>query len=347
MKKTVKIFSPIHQQFTFLLYCKYVFDFDEISFENKIYKNSGYKLENFIDIEFLKGFSESNIDKKLRYTIFFWNGQKQYTENLHLINLLKKTLNKNLNLFFVGNAIDIDNVKFAKLSGNEKKFRFKNTSLRNRIAFKYPLFFSFISILKDGIKFFKYNNQPKICFTGLVKINDNFISHLIKDWNFSNESKLVLNDLKKIYKSACINNETIDKFSIFLNSAKYNGLPPYEKYFMSQIIFRNCLCNILQQNKYFYLQDWDDRAKFMDNLFYKKFVFLDLGSTAGNDFIYFRYLVLRFFKKRSLRINFFDKYDKINFVAANKDIINYFKKLKNLNIKKLEFSQLLDAIKSK
>ena len=99
--KSVKIFSPTHQQYGFLLYCKYVFNYDDVSFENNIKKSSNYLENNIIDIKFLESFSKSKINNKLNYTIFFWNGEKQYFENLKLINSLKKILKENLNFFLL------------------------------------------------------------------------------------------------------------------------------------------------------------------------------------------------------------------------------------------------------
>ena len=122
--KSVKIFSPTHQQYGFLLYCKYVFNYDDVSFENDINKSSNYLENNIIDIKFLESFSKSKINNKLNYTIFFWTGEKQYFENLKLKNFLKKILKKNLNFFFVGNATQIKGIKFAKSNKIEKKLKF-------------------------------------------------------------------------------------------------------------------------------------------------------------------------------------------------------------------------------
>ncbi len=345
--KVVKIFSPPHQQYGYLLYCKYVFDFDEVYFEKSLNKKDNYINENIIDIKFLKTFSETNFNKNLNYTIFFWNGEKQYFENLEIINKLKQDLGEKLNFFFVGNATEVKNVKFAELNKFEKKFRFKNIKLRHYIAFKHPLVFSFMSIFKNIFKFIKYNNKSKICFTGLVKINNEFIYHLKSDWSFSLESIEILNKLKEIYGSTYLDDLLIDKFSNFLISKKYERLPIYEKYFMSQIIFRNCLSIILLKNKNFYLQDWDDRTKIMDNVFYKNFIFLDLGSTAGFEKVYFRYLVLKSFKKKFLRINFFDKYKSLDFNNINLKMVSYLSELNKKNINKLDFSELQNTIKLK
>ena len=125
-----------------------------------------------------------------------------------------------------------------------------------------------ISVFKDIFKFLKYNNSQKVCFTGLVKINDKFVSHLKKDWKFSKESIEILEELKKLYIFSNLDNKLIQRFYSFLISTKYKSLPIYEKYFMSQIIFRNCLSNILTKNKNFYLQDWMTEPA-MDSFFIK------------------------------------------------------------------------------
>jgi len=343
--KSVKIFSPSHQQYGYLLYCKYVFNYDDVSFEKDINKSSNYLENNIIDIKFLETFSKSKINNKLNYMIFFWNGEKQYFENLKIINYLKTILEKNLNFFFVGNATQINGIKFAKLNKVEKKFKFRKINFRHYIAFQYPFLFSLVSIFKNIFKFLRYNNSQKICFTGLVKINDKLVSHLQKDWKFSNESIEILNELKKIYDLSNLNNKLIQNFNNFLISTKYKNFPIYEKYFMSQIIFRNCLSNILIKNKNFYLQDWDDRTKFMDSFFYKKFIFLDLGSTAGSDKVYFRQLVLKSFKKKFIRINFFDHFENFEFSKENIRMIEYLSKLNDTEIEKLNFDELIDALK--
>ena len=343
--KSVKIFSPTHQQYGFLLYCKYVFNYDDVSFENNIKKSSNYLENNIIDIKFLESFSKSKINNKLNYTIFFWNGEKQYFENLKLKNFLKKILKENLNFFFVGNATQIKGIKFAKLNKIEKRFKFRKINLRHYIAFKHPFLFSLISVFKDIFKFLKYNNSQKVCFTGLVKINDKFVSHLKKDWKFSKESIEILEELKKLYIFSNLDNKLIQRFYSFLISTKYKSLPIYEKYFMSQIIFRNCLSNILTKNKNFYLQDWDDRTKFMDSFFYKKFIFLDLGSTAGSDNVYFRQLVLKSFEKKYLRINFFSHFENFEFSKENISMIKYLLKLNDIDIRNFNFEELINAIK--
>ena len=204
-----------------------------------------------------------------------------------------------------------------------------------------------VSIFKNIFKFLRYNNSQKICFTGLVKINDEFINHLKSDWSFSLQSVNILNKLKEIYRSTYLDDLLLDKFSNFLISKEYERLPIYEKYFMSQIIFRNCLSIILLKNKSFYLQDWDDRTKFMDNVFYKNFIFLDLGSTAGFEKVYFRYLVLKSFKKKYLRINFFDKYESLDFNNVNLKMVSYLSELNKKDINKLDFSDLKNVIKLK
>ena len=112
--KSVKIFSPTHQQYAYLLYCKYVFNYDDVTFEKDVNESPNYLENNIIDIKFLKTFSKSKINKKLNYTIFFWNGEKQYFENIKIINFLKTILEKNLNFFFVGNATKINGIKLTQ-----------------------------------------------------------------------------------------------------------------------------------------------------------------------------------------------------------------------------------------
>ncbi len=285
------------------------------------------------------------IDKKLKYIIIFWNGEKQYREHFLKIKKLKKILGNNLNFFFTGNATQIKNVIFADRFTKFNNIKFYNASIRHTICFKYPLLFSLLSILKNLIFFIKYNNKKKICFTGLVKVDDKLINHLSNDWRFSKKSVEILLFLKLFNKKKIFEEEITKKLQKYLNSKYFVKLQTYEKYFMSQIIFRNLLMNLLKNNDNFYLQDWDNRSKIMDSLYFKKFVFLDLGSTAGSEKVYFRYLVLKFFKKKTLRLNFFDKYKKLDFQKSNKDMFNYFEKLKNSNIEKYNFDKLLSLIK--
>ncbi len=346
MKKKLKIFSPIHQQHAFLLYCHYVFLYDEIIFESSIHKNSKHLNNNIVDINLIKTIDENIFSKKFKYTIFFWNGEKQYFENLNKIKKIKKKLGNNLKLFFVGNVTNLKFVKFAKLSGKEKKINFTNVEMRHKLAFKYPFLFSLISIFKN-IKFFLINNfKSKLCFTGLVKVDKKLINHLSKDWKFSKTSLKILKKISRL-NSKNINNIKLKIFRSYLVSSFYLNLPVYEKYFMHQIIFRNLICNILIKNNNFFLQDWDNRTKIMDSNFFKNFIFLELGSTAGFDKIYYRTLLLKFFKKEYLRINFFEKSKKLNFKNSNIQMLSFINMLRNSKIENLNIDQLKNKLNSR
>ena len=93
--KKIEDFSPIHQQYAYLLYCKYVFNYDD-TFEKDVMKVQIIQKIILLILN-LKIFSKSKINKKLNYTIFL-NGEKQYFENIKIINFLKQ-FRKNLNFF--------------------------------------------------------------------------------------------------------------------------------------------------------------------------------------------------------------------------------------------------------
>ena len=251
-----------------------------------------------------------------------------------------------MKLFFVGNATNLKFVKFAKLSGKQKKINFTNVKIRHKIAFKYPFLFSLIGIFKN-IKFFLINNfRSKIYFTGLFKVDKKLINHLGKDWKFSKISLKILKKLSRL-NSKNINNIKLKLYRSYLVSSFYLNLPIYEKYFMHQIIFRNLICNILIKNKNFFLQDWDNRTKIIDSNFFKNFIFLELGSTAGFDKIYHRTLLLKFFKKEYFRINFFEKSKKLNFKNSNIQMLNFINILKNSKIENLNIDQLKNKLTSR
>ena len=59
-------------------------------FENSISNKIHFHKINLIDVHFLTDFSMlKKIDKKLKYTIIFWNGEKQYREHFLKIKKLK------------------------------------------------------------------------------------------------------------------------------------------------------------------------------------------------------------------------------------------------------------------
>ena len=338
-QKKIKIFCPIFQQFEFMLYCSSIFNFNEVIFENSITDKSIFLQENIVDVKLIKDFHKININNKKKYQIFFWNGEKHYFENFDIIKKIKKRLKKNLSFFFVGNATKITNVQLANKI-REKQVSFKNISLRNKIAFFYPYLFSVVSAIKDFKKFIKLSQKEMICFTGLVNINTKFIKHLKDDWHFSNSSILILKKFRNFLNKK-ENTFLIDIIKLYFNSKDYSKLPIYEKYFMSQIIFRNLLFKLLINNKIFFLQDWNDRSKLMDSMFYKKLLFLDLGSTAGSETIYARHLILKHFKKKSIKINFFKKENKKNFTKSNQKMIKYIEHLISLkNLNNFSFSKL-------
>ena len=343
MKKKAKIFTPIYQQGAFLLYCKNHFDYDEVNFESSIDKNSDFFSENIIDVSLLNTIDENTLNNRLKYKIFFFNGEKQYFENLSIIKKLKNRLNQNLTFFFVGNVTSLKNIEFVKSTIGKKNFKYSNVTLRHRIAFSFPYLFSLIAIFKNFKFFLLYNNKEKICFTGLVKVEGHLINHLKNDWKFSKKSIQILKKTQNL-KSNNISLNSIKLFKLYLNSEYYSKLPMYEKYFISQIIFRNFICILLKKNKNFYLQDWDNRINIMDSFFFKKFIFLDLGSTAGSEKNYHRAYIMNHFKKNFLRINFYDKSIKSSLKIANIKILNLIIKMISLDIENLNIKQLKDHL---
>ena len=344
MKKKVKIFAPIYQQGAFLLYCKNHFDYDEVNFESSIDKNSDFFSENIIEVSLLNTIDENTLNNRLKYKIFFFNGEKQYLENLSIIKKLKNRLNQNLTFFFVGNVTSLKNIEFAKSTIGKKNFKYSNVTLRHRIAFSFPHLFSLITIFKNFKFFLLYNNKEKICFTGLVKVESHFINHLKNDYKFSKKSIQILKKTQNL-KSNNINLNSIKLFKLYLDSEYYSKLPMYEKYFISQMIFRNFICILLKKNKNFYLQDWDNRINIMDSFFFKKFIFLDLGSTAGSEKNYHRPYIINHFKKNFFRINFYDKSIKSSLKIANIKILNLISKMISLDIENLNIKQLKDYLK--
>lgn len=162
MKKIVKIFSPKHQQLTYLLYCSGVFKYSEIYFSDNFDADNIFLKLNIIDVEFLKSFVEvKNFNKNFRYIIFFPNGEKQYRENIKKIEYLKKILGKKIQLFFVGDASKVNNNTNSLSFKKFDKVKFYNASIRTTICFKYPLFFSLIGILKNIAFFFTQNQKKK------------------------------------------------------------------------------------------------------------------------------------------------------------------------------------------
>ena len=342
--KKVKIFAPVHQQHSFLMYCSKVFNFDDVYFSNNFKGKKIFEKVNIIDIFFLKQFSKTTFNLKSKYIIFFWNGEKQYLENYNIIDNLKRRLKKNVTFFFVGKATNIRNVVFAKNRTKNKKFKFHNVKLRHFIYFNFPLLFSFLGIFKNFLFFLKNNNKEKICFTGLVKIDRKFILHLKKDWNFSSSSLKIFKKLKDLNNKK-INYDTIISFDKFFKSKLFYYLPISEKYFITQMVLRNLICGLLKKNNNFYLQDWNDRKKIMDSVFFRKFTFLDFGSTAGNEKVYIRYLILKIFNKKYLRINFYLNKSNFDFLRINNKIINYILKLHSKNLDSMNVKQLITSLK--
>mgnify|MGYP001304715431 CR=1 FL=1 len=77
--KVVKIFSPPHQQYGYLLYCKYVFDFDEVYFEKSLNKKDNYDRYSFDGVvewwknKASKRYESLKADGRIRTELETWN----------------------------------------------------------------------------------------------------------------------------------------------------------------------------------------------------------------------------------------------------------------------------------
>ena len=347
---TCNIFCPVAHEYSFLLYMERFFNVKKIYFKKNYFFENNFSELNIIDVKYINFFLQSiknyNSDfNNKKYIIFFWNGDKHYTQYKEETDTLKRILKDKLFLFFAGNASEKKNILFSENIVSEITHNIicYNINFITRIKFFFPLMFSIVLYIKE---FFEniIIYKKSICFTGLVKISKkNHIDVWKNNFKLRNISIKILNlldnytfDLKNLATA-------VDRAKFLFNSKKFNSLDVAEKYFIVQIYFRNIFIFLMKQNRLFFHQDWDDRRNLINTFFYKNLIHLDLGSTAGNNDSYVRNFILLKFKKKILKINIFNDIDLNNKVSFSKQVGKMFehieylmaKDIKNMNLKNL------------
>lgn len=315
-----------------------------------------YYLENFLNIEeidfkFKNHNDHSNlviIDQTLInkikniknpsdyiYLIMIWNTDIDIDKYQAKFKEIKKKFEIKLYFFCIGTFYKRNKnyITINKLNLNKKKLKLINLDFINYIKFKFPKIYYSKFILRNPIKFFKRINNKKIIFFGFGKITDKNLS----DYLNKNQGDFFEKEKKKIFyflSKAKNENEIFDYFQKISITDNFGKLKIHEKYYFLQCIFRHLFITICQKFENFDWMKTDHEFQSYQSPFFKKNVYLDFGSKITNTKIYSRYLFLKKFQKKIIRINFFQEFrnSEILIKIQTSKSINFLKELQKLSL---------------
>ena len=338
-KDTNFIVSPDNRIYEYLLFCDFVFKKKTIFFTKDLNKLDINNSTIFLDVKYLKKFNKYQFkNNNFEIYIFLWNSNIDYLNFENEINLIKKKF-INLKIIFLSN-FNIQKNKYLLLddfplskSGYLKNI--KGISYLKKIKYKYPLIFSIYNFIKYLPRSLNFLNE-RLVFVGLADNEDVYeaLSYIInspKSIFRSDEMKRYCQMILKEFKTQ----KSCFELSHLLKISDFN-MHVDEIYYILNLIIRNLLINYLKNFKVFSFKNKsNDAFELLKTNLYKKIIHLDVGSLSGNSNNYPRSILLhRFYKKKSIRINFFDPnvtYDnKILKIQINK-IISFFDKLYKFN----------------
>lgn len=342
---SANVISPFYRVSDYLLYCVHVLKFKEINFNDSIDYNKSRLL--ILDKDLLNECAKIKFYKKFEYLIFLWNGQFDYIKHKDEIKNLEKKIKKKVKIYAIGNKNLIKkNIKqFKRFYKRNDDFKIKGISILKYLLFKYPIIKSIILSSINPYLFISNFFNKKVMFIGYAEIKNlkYFASYKRKKYitNFG------YNVIKRFYHISDTKNLLLKFFFNLSNNKKFIKLQIYEKFFITQCIYRHIIINIMKKFKNFKNFDNDKGLSLNSSPIYNKNYFLDLGSKVGSDKIYPRSIILKkIHQKKIIALNFFSKKDNSDIYFKNSMLKMYSFLDRINNTKKTDYSagQLKDLL---
>jgi hypothetical protein len=276
-------------------------------------------------MDLLNDYKKIKFYKKFEYLIFLWNGHFDYIKHKNEIKKLEKKLKKKIKIYVCGNKnlVKKQIKEFIRFYKRNNDFKIKGISILRYIFFKYPLIKSIILSLINPYLFVSNFFNKKVLFTGYAEIKN------LKDFSSYKRKKYITsfgyNIIKTFYHISDSKNLLLKFFISLVNNKKFIKLKIYEKFFITQCIYRHIIINIMKKFKNFKNFDNDKGLSLNSSPIYNKNYFLDLGSKLGSDKIYARSIILKkIHQKNTITLNFFSKKNNDNKYFKNSMLNMYY-----------------------